>query len=194
MAGKKSEYSKLKFGKIARRYFVLNGFDGILTVLGISVGAFVARVSDPAILISSGTGTAVGLLVSGVTGAYVTEKAERTGDLKELKKSMISNMEGSVHEKNVSKQSAFIATVNGLSPLLCAFLIMIPYMLSQFGVIKMLNTAYFASMTVSGVLLVVFGSFLGNISKESKIKYSLKMLLAGLVTAILSMILGVAGI
>ncbi len=194
MAGKKSDYSKVKFGKIARRYFVLNGFDGILTVLGISVGAFVAQVSDPGILISSGAGTAVGLMVSGFTGAYVTEKAERTGDLKELKKSMMSNMEGSIHETNVSKQSAFIAVVNGISPLLCAFLITVPYLFSHLGVIEMLNTAYFISMGVSAILLVVFGSFLGNISKESKIMYSLKMLIAGLVTAFLSMLLGVAGI
>ncbi len=188
------EFSKIRFGKIARRYFVLNGFDGILTILGITVGAFVARISDPFILISSGAGTAIGLLVSGVTGAYVTEKAERTGDLKDLKKSMVHDMENSIHEKKVKKQSTFIAIVNGASPLLCALLIMVPYFLAYFNIIEMLNMAYISSIAISAVLLITFGGFLGEISRESKIGYSIKMLLAGVITAALSLLLGVSGI
>lgn len=42
--------------RIAQRYVVLNGFDGILTVLGITVGAFATQVDSQAVLISSGLG------------------------------------------------------------------------------------------------------------------------------------------
>ena len=190
----KRAVEKLKMGEIARRYAVLNGFDGILTILGITVGAFTARVSSPAALISSGLGTAIGLLVSGVSGAYVTEKAERLGDFKELKKTMLSDMESSIQKKEVVSQSMFIAGVNGASPFLCAVASIIPYFLARAGVIPMLNTAYLLSIGISATLLAVFGSFLGRISKESMIAYALKMVAVGGITVVLSYVLGLAGL
>jgi len=185
---------KLRVGEIARRYAVINGFDGILTVLGITVGAFTARVSNPSALISSGLGTAIGLLVSGVSGAYVTEKAERLGDFKELKKTMLDSMENSVQKKKVTSQSVFIAGVNGASPFLCAVASVIPYFLAKAGIIPMLNTAYYLSIGISVTLLAVFGSFLGKISKESMAVYAFKMVAVGGITVLLSYLLGLAGL
>lgn len=190
----KKFFKKLEAGEIARRYAVLNGFDGILTVLGITIGGLTAQVSNASAIISSGIGTAIGLLVSGVSGAYVTEKAERKGDFKELKKFMISEMEGSVHEERVMSQSIFIAGVNGASPFICAILSITPYFFARAGIIPMINTAYLFSIGVSGALLALFGGFLGKISKESVLKYSLKMVLVGVITVILSYLLGLAGL
>ncbi len=187
----KEVFKSLHVDGIARRYFILNGFDGILTILGISVGAYIAKVSQPSLIISSSIGTAVGLMVSGVTGAYVTEKAERLGQLKKLKQTMVSDMEGSVQEKNVKTKSTLIAIINGISPMLCALISMVPYFLAHLGLIEMVNTAYYASMTVSGILLILFGSFLGKISKESVFKYAGMMVGAGIITASLSILLGV---
>lgn len=186
-------FQKLRMGEIARRYAVLNGFDGILTVLGITVGAYTAKVSNPAALISSGMGTAIGLLVSGVSGAYVTEKAERLGEFKELRKTMLSDMDNSVHKKKVLSQSVFIAGVNGASPFLCAVASIIPYFLAKAGLIPMINTAYIASILISISFLALFGSFLGKISKESMVIYALKMIAVGGITVILSYALGLAG-
>jgi len=192
------QLKKTLFGRhgenIAQRYIALNGFDGILTVLGITVGAFSTQVNSPAILISSCLGTAIGLLVSGISGAYITEKAQRLRDFKELQQAMLDDLEGSVQEKDVERESVFISILNGASPFSFALIAVIPYWLAQFGLIDMINTAYYFSMGLSGFLLAVLGGYLGKIAKESILKYALKMVAVGGVTALIMYSLGLAGL
>jgi len=181
-----------KFWKIARRYFVLNGFDGILTVLGITVGSFSTNVTDPKVLITSSLGAAIALGVSGVSGAYITEKAERLKEFKELQKDMLSDLDGSVHKKNVTQRSIAISVVNGASPFLCALLSTVPYFFALVGPGTM-QAAYYASGSVALTLLGLLGAFLGKISRENLFIYGLKMVGVGLLTAVLSLTLGIGG-
>lgn len=178
---------------IAQRYIVLNGFDGILTVLGITVGSFSTQVSSPTVLISAGVGTAVGLLISGISGAYITEKAQRLRKFKELRSAMLSDMEGSVQEKSVQSESLVISLLNGLSPFSFALLSILPYFLANVGLIDMVNTAYFLSMGISISTLALLGAFLGKIAKESVLIYALKMIGIGGVTALIMYTLGLGG-
>lgn len=178
------------FRVIARRYFVLNGFDGILTVLGITAGSFSAGVSNPLILITSGLGAAIALGISGISGAYITEKAERLRKFKELKEAMICDMENSIHKENVERHSIMISLINGFSPFICAFISIIPYFLVLYGIIAM-NSGYYLSMSASILLMAALGGFLGKISKESIIIYALKMIGVGILTAGLSLTLGI---
>ena len=72
------EYNRLvNIGEIARRYFAMNAFDGVLTIIGVLMGNFTARVADPQIVISTGLATCVAMGISGLWGAYLTEAAER---------------------------------------------------------------------------------------------------------------------
>lgn len=178
-------------GDISRRYIVLNGFDGILTVLGITVGAFASSVSSPQALVSSGMGTALGLMISGFTSAYFTEKAERARDFKELQDQMVSEMEGSIQEKNVSKKSLFVAGLNGISPFLTATISTLPYIFAAFGVISLVNAAYFFSTAISISLLALFGAFLGRISRKSMLIFAIKMVGVGLITMAVTYLLGI---
>ncbi len=178
---------------IAQRYIVLNGFDGILTVLGITVGSFSTQVSSATVLISAGVGTAVGLLISGISGAYITEKAQRLRKFKELRSAMLSDMEGSVQEKSVQSESLVISLLNGLSPFSFALLSILPYFLANVGFIDMVNTAYFLSMGISISTLALLGAFLGKIAKESVLIYALKMIGIGGVTALIMYTLGLGG-
>jgi predicted membrane protein (TIGR00267 family) len=180
------------FWKIARRYFVLNGFDGILTVLGITAGSFSTQVGDPKVLITSCLGSAIALGVSGISGAYITEKAERLKEFKELQSTMLSDLKDSVHKKNVTQRSVAISIVNGASPFLNALLSTIPYFIALIGLIDM-QLAYYFSAGTSLLLLGLLGAFLGKISKESLIVYGLKMVGVGLLTAVLSLTLGLGG-
>lgn len=191
---KKRIFGGVGGGRIAQRYIVLNGFDGILTVLGITVGAFSTQVDAPIVMISSGVGTAVGLLVSGISGAYVTEKAQRLRQYKELESAMLKDLDGSIHEEKVQTESFTISIFNGLSPFLCALFSLIPYFLASWGLIDMVNTAYYASMGLSGLLLATLGAFLGRIAKESMVKFALKMLLVGAVTAVIMYALGLGSV
>ena len=72
------KYSEISdVGPITRRYFVMNAFDGALTMLGVIFGAYVSGVLKPMIIISAGIAGSIAMGVSGMSGAYMTEKAER---------------------------------------------------------------------------------------------------------------------
>ncbi len=180
------------FWKIARRYFVLNGFDGILTVLGITAGSFSTQVGNPKVLITSCLGSAIALGVSGVSGAYITEKAERLKEFKELQNIMLDDLEDSVHKKNVTQRSIAISVVNGASPFLLALFSTLPYFMALLGLLSM-QYAYYFSGGIALLLLGLLGAFLGKISKENLLSYGLKMVGVGLLTAVLSLSLGIGG-
>ena len=69
---------------IVRRYFVMNGFDGAMTMLGITLGSWAAQVENAEIIVLAGIGACIAMGVSGFSGAYMAEKAERERHLKEL--------------------------------------------------------------------------------------------------------------
>ena len=83
-------------GPIARRYFVKNGFDGSMTMLGIIVGAWIVNVTRPEIVVTAGLGACLAMGISGVSGAYMIERAERKRDLKNLESAMMTKLDDSV--------------------------------------------------------------------------------------------------
>ena len=80
---------------IARRYFINNFYDGILTVFGILLGFFVLILKDlPQPTISStyilltGFSTSITMFFSGISGSYLSEKAEQKRMHADLDKAM----------------------------------------------------------------------------------------------------------
>lgn len=72
------EYDNLVHASgIGRRYFTMNAFDGVLTIIGVLMGNLMARVDEPRIVVSTGMATCIAMGVSGLWGAYLTESAER---------------------------------------------------------------------------------------------------------------------
>ena len=75
---------------IARRYFVNNFYDGMLTVLGILLGFFVLILRGDQTAIDSffiflpGVGSSISMFISGLTGSYLSEKAEQKKIKEEL--------------------------------------------------------------------------------------------------------------
>ncbi|MCJ7717221.1 MAG: hypothetical protein MUO54_11980, partial [Anaerolineales bacterium] len=61
--------------EIARRYFAMNAFDGVLTTIGVLVGNYLAGVRDLSIPIRIGIATSIAMGISGLWGAYLTETA-----------------------------------------------------------------------------------------------------------------------
>jgi hypothetical protein len=64
-------------GQIARRYFVTNGFDGALTMLGILLGFYTGEEMPLIVVISACLGAAIALGISGFTSALLSETEER---------------------------------------------------------------------------------------------------------------------
>ena len=174
---------------ISRRYFVMNSFDGAMTMLGVVVGAHGAQVSDPKIVIGAGLGASVAMGMSGFSGAYLTERAERMRRLKRLKKAMLSDMRKSVHAKASHAASLWVAVVDGISPALAAAIPMVPYVLSILNVLS-LEQAFVASLALIMCTLFGLGAFLGAVSKENMLLSGLRMIIVGAATVLIVMLLG----
>lgn len=177
------KYSEISgVGAITRRYFVMNAFDGALTMLGVIIGAYIAGTLDAIIIISAGIAGSIAMGASGMSGAYMTEKAERSKKLKELEKAMLTNLSDGVHGKSHRFATFFAAIVDGVSPALAAMAVISPFFLANFGIIDP-ETAFFACIGLTLSVLVLLGIYLAKISDESMIRYGLQMLVVGLITA-----------
>lgn len=177
---------------IARRYFFKNGFDGSMTLLGIIVGAWIAGVSSPWIIVAAGLGACLAMGVSGLFGAYMTEKAERERDLKELEESMLTDLNDSIHGEASTFVSVFAALVDGLSPALTAIISIFPFILSTMGFLA-INDAYMLSLVSTQIILFSLGLFLGKTAKANpwkRLLYGGGMVIAGLLVAVIVLLIG----
>jgi len=174
-------------GDISRRYFVMNAFDGALTMLGVIIGAYMAGILNPMPIISAGVAGSIAMGTSGISGAYMTEKAERTKKLKELEKAMLTDLTNGLHYKSHRFATIFAAIVDGFSPAMAAMLVVSPFILVNFGLFSTM-IAFYSSIILTLVSLLLLGLYLAKISDESMIKYGLQMLIVGFVTAVLCFI------
>jgi predicted membrane protein (TIGR00267 family) len=89
-------YSKItNLWSIARRYFVNNFYDGMLTILGILLGFFTLILKEGQssvvshFVILTGLGTSMSMFISGITGSYLSERAEQKKLKEELNQAML---------------------------------------------------------------------------------------------------------
>lgn len=167
---------------IVRRYFVVNGFDGALTMLGMITGFLVSERTSLDVIVGACLGAAIALGVSGVSSAYVSESAERRRALDELQGAMVTDLGDSWHGEAARWVPMLIAVVNGAAPLLVSLLILTPLWLAQAGLQLPWSPLYVAAM-VALMLIFLFGVFLGRIARVSWWLSGLKTLLIALVTA-----------
>lgn len=181
---KASVYLKVtKATGIARRYFVMNGFDGAMTTFGIVLGSWIAGVSKPQILILAGTGACLAMGLSGFFGAYMAEKAERERHLKEMEKATHNNVDPIQYEA-ARFVTLYVAVVDGLSPALTAIISLIPFMLVSVGWMPMTD-AYMFSLALSLTALFLLGIYLGKVARENGWLYGVAMLTVGAFTALI---------
>jgi predicted membrane protein (TIGR00267 family) len=180
------KYSEISgVSSITRRYFVMNAFDGALTMLGVVIGAYVSGIlHQSTVIISAGIAGSIAMGASGLSGAYMTEKAERAKKLKKLEKAMLSDMKNGLHGKSHRFATIFAAIVDGASPALAAMLVISPFFLANFGIIAP-ESAFLGCIVLTLIILSLLGVYLAKISEESMIKYGIQMLLVGLITAFL---------
>ncbi len=176
--------------RIARRYFIVNGFDGALTMLGLLTGFIVSAIEDLDIVISACLGVAIALGVSGVSSAYVSESAERKHDLDQLEGAMVTNLEDSYHGSVARWMPILIALANGLAPLSISLLVLAPIWLANSGVVLPFAPLYVA-MGIALLCVFLLGVFLGRIEGVSWLRSGIRTLLIALATA--ALILLIAG-
>lgn len=187
--------------EIARRYLAMNAFDGALTMLGLILGGLFTI--DPlnytpgfnAILLAA-AGTSIAMAISGFSGSYLAESAERDREVEEIGHAMLTDMSDSMYAKASRTTSVVVAIVDGASPAVAGFLVIIPLFLVPSGILDYHIAFYFGIIICMG-LLFVLGLFLGAVSKKNMWGYGAKTLFAGILTALLlfliSWLTGVSG-
>ncbi|MFO7943372.1 MAG: hypothetical protein R6U51_03625 [Anaerolineales bacterium] len=174
--------------EIARRYFAMNAFDGVLTPIGVLVGNYLVGVRDVVIPIRIGVATSVAMGVSGLWGAYLTEVAERDRQMKELEKVCLVDQ----YSTKIGKASRFaviiVAVVDGLAPFLASLVVLIPLFLNP--IIQDAVLSYFLAIGVAFLSLFGLGMFLGKVSNCSLLGYGFKTLVAGFVAIGINFLLG----
>lgn len=177
--------------EIARRYFAMNAFDGVLTTIGVLVGNYLAGVRDVVIPIRIGIATSIAMGISGLWGAYLTETAERKRELTELES--VSLIDQSDTEIGRASRVAVIivAVVDGLAPFLAALIVLVPLFFDP--LIQDAVTSYVLAIVVALISLFGLGMFLGDVSKQNVWGYGFRTLIAGIVAIGINFLLGGEG-
>lgn len=174
-----------KIANIARRYFVMNAFDGALTMLGVIVGAYMSGLKDPTIIISAGVAGSLAMGISGFSGAFMTERAERKRELKKLEQSMLTKLDDTVLGEASRFASILTALVDGISPALAAMIILSPFMALRLDLLGV-DLAFGMSLALAGIILFLLGAYLAKISYERVFVYGALMVFVGVITVVLS--------
>lgn len=168
--------------EIARRLFVMNAFDGVLTIMGVVLGAYLSGVQDSGFVITAGVGGSIAMGISGMSGAYMAERAERMRDIRKLESAMLIDLDGTHVVRAFRTASIAVALVDGLSPAIAALLLISPFFMVP---LISMSAAAMMSLTLGLVVLFLLGLFLAKISEEVALISGLKMLLVGVLTIII---------
>jgi hypothetical protein len=147
--------------EIARRYFALNLFDGILTVLGFTVNYFFLGGRSPSVLLASGLIISIGMAISGLTSAMLVEYSELQKELNELEKALFRDLDGTHIARAKMATALMNALVNAVAPMLGALAVLFPILLSSFGLIGF-SQGFMLSLLLSVLSLFLLGVYLGK--------------------------------
>lgn len=173
---------------IARRYFIVNGFDGALTMQGLIVGFEVSAPVDLSVVITACVGAAVALGVSGMTSAWLSEAAEKQNELRALERAMVADLGASAYGRAAHVLPVVIALVNGAAPLMISLLIITPLWLGQAGM-TLLRPPLPAALVTALALIFLLGIYLGRISGTFWLWSGIRTLLIAVATAALILLI-----
>lgn len=179
----------LRARSIARRYLITNGFDGALTMLGMVTGFYTSGMTELSVAINACLGAAVALFISGLSSAYLSEKAEREKELRELEQALVVDLKESDYGQASRYLPMLVALVNGLSPLLLSLVILLPLFFAEQG--HALPSSPFINAIVVALICIFFlGVFLGKISKTFWLWSGLRTLIIAIVTVAIILFFG----
>ncbi len=172
--------------EIVRRHIAIDVFDGVLPVLGIITGGFIAIHFQDMFLVFQATllaafGAGIAHFIAGFGATYLTESAEGEHLIKELENDGGVKLSHSLILRAERETTMFVSFVNGATPALSILVTIIPMILALFGVIGYWES-FVAAIGMGFILLFILGIYLGQMSGASTAKYTAKTILAGLLT------------
>jgi len=176
-------------GSLTRRYLVIGAFDGALTIVAIVLGALSTVVLfgafigplDVRILFQAGIAATIGLAISSGWGAYEAERMERKREVQSLEQQMQRPMNGCMVDAAVRFATMRASFIHGLAPIPAAIIPLIPIILMPYDFIL----AAVISVIITMVFLFALGLWMGQLAKASMLAGGLRMVLAGVVTALI---------
>lgn len=173
---------------ICRRYFVIGAFDGALTILGVILGAMAVKSMTREVIIFASIGGGIALGISSAVGAYEAERVEKKIVALNLKRAMLKKDLKGIHAKAFMFAAVVSALVHGISPLIAAFIPIIP-----FFIINDMRTAMTLSIGITFAFLFSMGAYMGKLVKEKFVITGIRFVLAGILAAVIIYSLGFAG-
>ena len=140
-----------------------------------------------------GGGVAMGIM-SGMVGVYLSEKAERIREVRELEKKLSSRFkEDSVYWRAARLIPIYVALWSGIGIVLFPTLVAIPYIMAAVSGLSV-RTAFIVSLSMALTLMGLLGAYLARISGEDPLKSAIRGLGLGVVAAVIVyMLKGVLG-
>ena len=195
-------YKLAKVDRIARRYLVINSFDGMLTMFGLLFSSYLGGVAEPKLILLVGFTTTIAITFSGFLGSYMSERAERLNYMHDLEKTMLKKLDKTDIAKAGDFASYAVGLVDGTAPLLASIYILSPFIATLAMNLNTEAPLTFAGISFTGIQLVYLfsfimcflgfyclGSLLGQISKENRMASGIRMLILGLACGFFSMVL-----
>ena len=174
------------------RYIALGSLDGILTVMSISLTAAVAAIAgghaNPVTVGLTGLSGGIALALSNGFGSYIGEHAEEEKDMRTLENKMLLNhkqLNDTIIEEKAKYRVRLSMITHGSSSFLGSFIPSIP-----FFILPDIYSAIAGTLIICFVLLIILGSYLGHISKESMKKTAGQIVAVGILIVIISYLMG----
>lgn len=172
---------------LGRRYFVSNAFDGTLTSIGIIIGGYLSGVEDGRTMIAIGLGAAVGLGISGIWSVWEIERAEMGRKREELEQAMLTELDDTRIQREYRYIQSVLAFLTAGGPVLAILVTLIPFLFV--GLWLSIVQAVLVSIALGVLLLGAVGAYMGKISHQQWWIAAVRMAVAGLVVAIISIFL-----
>ena len=170
--------------EIARRYLIMNAFDGALSVLSVIASAYFVGATDPRIIVAIGLANCLAMGISGFTGTFMTERAERMRRLRELESVMLTDLSESDFNRVSLMAPIYVAFIDGIAPVIAALVSLAPLITAILLPIDAVLAIQIA-LAFNLATLFVLGAFLGRVSKTNVAISGLKMVVIGLITALI---------
>lgn len=182
------EYERITgFWQIARRALANNSFDGVLTMIGVLTGNYLAGIRDATMVIRIGVAASISIGISGLWGAYLAESAERGRELAQLERVSLIDLSGTKFSRAARTAVTVVSLVDGLSPLLSSMIVLLPFFMAP--LIGNILLSYGLSLVVGLMSLFALGMFLGHTAERSLVGYGLRTVVAGIVAVAVNFLL-----
>jgi predicted membrane protein (TIGR00267 family) len=172
---------------IPARYTVLGTIDGVIACLAIVLGVSAASL-DTNVILAAGMSAGVGLGVSNGIGGFMAEYTVEKKQLRQIERAMIAEkgkLDDTFLTRKMEKKLMFDTITHGGCSFLGAMVPLIPFIFN-------FDTSWLliGSIAVSLIVLFMLGIYMGKVIKEHLIVSGLKMVIVGILVAVIVRLLG----